>query len=1513
MNNALLYLGGLLIAALAVLFAAPRFVDWNSYRGVFEEEASRVLGREVRVGGAVNLSLLPAPYVSFERLRIADTSDEGSSSIIRIENFTMRLSVPPLLKGLIEAHRVELRRPVINLVINESGGGNWQSLALTPGALPFVPKDVALQSVEIEDGEIIVNAPGRRELARFDAINGELTAEALEGPFKYRGTVNWQNAPRHVRIATAQIDANGELRFKAAVDVTGSTNSYMIDGRLRDLRGQPTLDGDLTAKLALAPNERTGTAAASEPAAAPPSAAPGSTADDPTRVEPPPLDVDADTIASAPPSDERRSFELKSKLTGTTSNLELRDIAISLEAGAMPQLISGQARLDWSERTRLDVELTSRWLDLDQIADVAAKKMPLEAGRSYFEALASALPAEADTNARLEFDQLTLGGEPIGNVRLAARRAGGPLELDAVRADLPGGVRLELDGILTPSTNVPHLDGALFLSGKSLMRFLAWGLDNPDVGIDRNDGPFSLDGKFALGDGTLALTDATLEFAGTPLAGEIKLDLGERRKLAMAVEGPRVDVAQLGSGTVNIRALRDLLLGRDSAVSSDDGSAAKAGFDAESADISIDIKVAELVDGSRVLNDVDAVVNVEKGALSIPRLKFSTPEGLTVEALGDAKDVATRPQGSLRGLIVAPNQKSARAFLTLLDGDDGTLIQDYDRLTALAPLRLAWRLDLSGGETQTTDLSLDGMLGGGQMSGALHLEGGRSKWRTAPLDLKADFENPDIARLLGTLLGVEIAADATQRAGPGRAVLKAAGVAQNGLLALADVTAEGLALGYQGTVGLPEGDDQTLKGELRVRAADARVPLALAGLHVANGAEGIPVNGRVAVERADGTLKLKSDALRLGESTLSATVDVAQKDGGRTALNATLSADKASVAALLAPITRRAEPAAAAEADPVETTTAPPIWPDQPFDMAPLGHVDGKVTATIGALSLEPGLTISDAQLDIALSDTAIKIARLDGGAVGGRLTSSFDLARAAAGIDLSGRVAIAVGDGDSSPEGQTAAGDAVRFAATFAGKGYSPTAVITAISGKGELTVADATLNGNSPLAVSAVARAALTGQGPAGGEDFAQAIAAALKDGEVPIGKLTIPVQIDDGALKLDKVRVDMPDGSSTFATVVELATMRIDSEWQIAPKLDTTLAATPQQATLPPVTVVYTGKLSELDALAPVVSAGALERELVVRKMEFDVGELERLRKLDEERARQDAERRRAMEAERAKREAERQRALAEERAREEARRAMEEDTLSDPDAWQPDTNQGGQTSDPAPPPGAIDGAQWSACNDGTNPAATAAACERLIATTVLDAGQQATVRYKYARALRDKGDFEQAIDNYGRAIALAPNADAYTHRGIAYFDLGDNNRAIADFDEALRLDPNRAEALNNRAWVRYTARDLDRALSDANRALTLDETKAYMWDTRGHIHEARGSRSAAIRDYVKALDLDANSASSSEGLRRLGATDSEIAATAKPKAAPSSFSQQQRPAQRRKRPVDEEWRPFQGNPF
>ena len=1304
MNNALLYLGGILITALAVLFAVPRFVDWNSYRGIFEEEATRILGREVRVGGDVNLRLLPAPFVSFEKIRIADVGDDGGNSIIRAESFTMWLSVPPLLRGMLEAHKVELRRPVINLAINAEGSGNWRTLAVTPGTLPFAPKDVALQSVAIQDGAVIVTGPSHDELARFDDINGELNADALEGPYKFKGTVSWDGALRHLKVATAKRDANGDLRFKAAVDVADSANAYVLDARLSDLKGAPTLEGDLTAKLNLAAGAKPASlepavapAPPPEPNAPPEDMAPAAPGSAP---QPSPAAPQATTTETAVPATAggATGFELKSKVKGTALGVALEDLSVSLEAGTTPQLITGRAQFGWAGKTELDVSLASRWLDLDRLARTSEARMPLDAARSYFEALAAALPAAADTNALLEFDQLTLGGEPVSNVRLAAARSGGPLELKGVRADLPGGVRLDLDGVLTPGAKVPNLDGTLFVSGKSLMRFLAWGLGKPQVGRERADGPFSLDGRFALGNGTLALTDATVDFSGTPVEGSLTLDLGERRRIAIAVEGPRIDVAQFGAGVMDLARLRRILFGTDAAggdPAEAPPSAESAAFDPAGSDLALVLKVAELVDGARTLKDVDLDIRLERGTLSIPRLRFATPEGLSIDAEGEATEVPANPKGAVRGLVSAPSAEAARAFAALLGAGDGA--DDLlGRIAGLAPLRLAGTLELAGGPTNANALRVDGTLGGGRFAASLRLDGGRAQWRTTPLDLKVTADSPDVAKLITALSGVTIGGSgAPLPSRDGRVLIKAAGVPSEGLLAFADVKADGLSIGYRGQVRLAKPGETGLDGALEIAVPDARIALALAGLRVAEGAAGVPLNGSIGVRRTGSVLRLESEAVRLGESTVSGHTTLAAGDSGRTTIDASLAADKASFAQLLAPLLGASEasdvlaaltppPPRLAPRSAAEAPAAAVIWPERAFDLGLLDHVDGKIVLAIGALALEPGLTLGNARLAAELSPQGIKVTRLDGDAVGGRLKAALDMTRAPAGIGLSGKLRI---DVSSKPAAEDDAqpGDTAAFAVTFSSRALSPAALMAAMSGSGELSVGDATLNGNSPAAVSQVARAALTGQGPSGGAALAEAIGAALKQGEVNLGKLTIPVEISDGALKLKKVQIEMADGRSSFVTAVELATMRLDSEWQIAPKLDKGLAADPTRALLPPVTVVYTGKLSELASLAPQISAGALERELVVRKMEIDVGELERLRKLDEARARKDAERRKADEA-RARLEEERRRAAEEDQAQPQTAAprpgadAVERETLTAPPGASPSDLYDDSVADP-----------------------------------------------------------------------------------------------------------------------------------------------------------------------------------------------------------------------------------------
>ena len=62
--------------------------------------------------------------------------------------------------------------------------------------------------------------------------------------------------------------------------------------------------------------------------------------------------------------------------------------------------------------------------------------------------------------------------------------------------------------------------------------------------------------------------------------------------------------------------------------------------------------------------------------------------------------------------------------------------------------------------------------------------------------------------------------------------------------------------------------------------------------------------------------------------------------------------------------------------------------------------------------------------------------------------------------------------------------------------------------------------------------------------------------------------------------------------------------------------------------------------------------------------------------------------------------------------------------------------------------------------------------------------------------------------------------HSNRGIAYVKAGDYDRAIADFDAALRSNPNHVRAHINRGNANFAKRDYDRAIADFGQAIRID---------------------------------------------------------------------------------------------
>jgi uncharacterized protein involved in outer membrane biogenesis len=252
MSNFFVGLAVFLITVIGSLFAIPYFVDWNSYRGLFEDEASRFLGREVRVSGPVNLHLLPTPSFRLERVRIAEASSNLREPFFRVESLAFKLSIAPLFRGIIEANEIEFRRPVLRLAREARGNWNWQSFGQVFANAAYLPANVAITSLKITEGTLAVHGPGGGERLRLEGIDGELSAPAIDGPYRFRGSFGKGGNEREIRLVTARPDGEAGVRVRTSLRLAETGAIFLLDARLTDLMAEPKLDGELTARLPIA-------------------------------------------------------------------------------------------------------------------------------------------------------------------------------------------------------------------------------------------------------------------------------------------------------------------------------------------------------------------------------------------------------------------------------------------------------------------------------------------------------------------------------------------------------------------------------------------------------------------------------------------------------------------------------------------------------------------------------------------------------------------------------------------------------------------------------------------------------------------------------------------------------------------------------------------------------------------------------------------------------------------------------------------------------------------------------------------------------------------------------------------------------------------------------------------------------------------------------------------------------------------------------------------------------------
>jgi tetratricopeptide (TPR) repeat protein len=120
---------------------------------------------------------------------------------------------------------------------------------------------------------------------------------------------------------------------------------------------------------------------------------------------------------------------------------------------------------------------------------------------------------------------------------------------------------------------------------------------------------------------------------------------------------------------------------------------------------------------------------------------------------------------------------------------------------------------------------------------------------------------------------------------------------------------------------------------------------------------------------------------------------------------------------------------------------------------------------------------------------------------------------------------------------------------------------------------------------------------------------------------------------------------------------------------------------------------------------------------------------------------------------------------------------------------------------------------------------------------------------------KREYEKALAEYTQALRINPKSTlAFFSRGLVWQAKREYDQALADYTEVLRLDPTNALAFNNRGNTWRDKHELDKALDDLNEALRLAPRFALAFNNRGNVWYDKQEYDRALDDYTQALRLD-----------------------------------------------------------
>src|SRR5690606_8207147 len=165
--------------------------------------------------------------------------------------------------------------------------------------------------------------------------------------------------------------------------------------------------------------------------------------------------------------------------------------------------------------------------------------------------LAFELPQDVIGDFELAADAVVYRGQPLRQLRVAARLEGGEIEIGQAQVQLPGSSDLQLGGTVSGGAGGPRFAGSLTAESDNLRGLLRWLDSNPEAVPAERLRRLRLNTNVELTPEALVLRNADLSLDVSRLTGGAAIALRERPGLGIALAIDKVNLdAYLPAATV---------------------------------------------------------------------------------------------------------------------------------------------------------------------------------------------------------------------------------------------------------------------------------------------------------------------------------------------------------------------------------------------------------------------------------------------------------------------------------------------------------------------------------------------------------------------------------------------------------------------------------------------------------------------------------------------------------------------------------------------------------------------------------------------------------------------------------------------------------------------------------------------------------------------------------------------------------------------------------------------------